>query len=1290
MAAAKESLKVLVRIRPEQNNGNSINNNEFVVHDAGNAISVTRDRKGTSDFTFTEGAVLGINTSQSSVFSHCNLISDVIEGIDCCIMAYGQTGSGKTHSMYGQGWEAAEPDSNLPEISETDLGIVPRSVSELFLALDARSAAIDDFEFSVTCQILQIYNEKIYDLLQDKKRENPLLLREKSRHDKGSTNSVHVSGSSVYRVHSKEDVGVLLRKGLRNRVIRATDFNAESSRSHTILQLFVTVEQPDEQGLLVLKRSTFSLVDLAGSEKWLTGAGVEGGPKLSTCTKDIANSNNLEAAQKEMMNINSSLHVLGNVVSALLEPNRRHIPFRDSSLTRLLQDALGGTGRTVLIATIRSESEYREESFSTLLFASRASKIRMIVQSSEGVSEGITLDAAKKQIRLLRTRLQDFAAQGQGQGQGECLNCNDLRGAVQALMQENAVLRGILRANGLSESDEFSAEKFTSPARQIQPPPSSPISQQLGRDRMDGHRPLPGQSPLRRSFSGAASSPLPAALAPREAAIKAVTEAMVRGEGRKKASTKSGNRGVQSASNVGSSGGGAMAAHGGRIRRRKDKDSEAVDRMRVSDGRLGSRRSASPKARGEHREPLRSESPAPRQMPYVMPGVSVADNSNDTVSEEFRKPKPSCLGQLTEDAAENLPSPIVIIPQHSPTQRRPDGFPYLSHPSSTSPTKQHRKDSKHSSPEAWPAHSPKGRSAMDALAAARLALDRSLSGADSWGGAGESNSVAQNDAEDAEMPGPDDDPCSPRNAPSPIPDTRDPNADDQSMRSLGSLASLAREGSYFEAGEDDEGCGSIVLQGSWLDPSTPAVPASPFAPPSPEMPSRGGRSSNHAMDEEIKSTVALLAQGESLPGQRSFRSQLMENRDERQRLQSELENKAVVALHIARSGSASTFAPPVDIAQTNNETPDPSAPCQRHGLEQCILCIMFGSKGDKEVVTSTSTFTAAALGQQPSHAGTTAGSAAAFAPYSFSSISGSSSAAPAAETGSHKVPQSSSSYSSNLSQQYRSSSFAPFQPALRPPSTGESCSAHDLRDCLLCSLNNSPQRRASQPSALGQESFIRPYDRQPLSGQIPVQTYPSSYTYQQPQQYSYQPPLQKHNAPQNFNYVHRDRAYEGVEAANQSDATTPTQHYSHSALTFKKPGERAVVSHGPLTAPPTLAADLRVLGQHGTGSGAGGAPNRYQPNSNISYEDSEHMAMPASHLAGAASVSLRRQQQSTIQQLSSQPALPSLAQENWPLNPVRVTKKEAPASKKGGSKKKKKSALSKQTTSAYSGGQFIL
>ena len=270
---------------------------------------------------------------------------------------------------------------------------------------------------------------------------------------------MHVPGLSSFRVHSKDDVSALLRKGLRNRAIRATDLNAESSRSHTILQLFVTVEEADDQGLLVLRRSTFSLVDLAGSEKWRTSLDDK---RLQLPGNNHAE-NSQQAQQKEMLNINSSLHVLGNCVSALLEPGRKHIPFRDSVLTRLLQDALGGNGRTVLIATVHEDSSCREESYSTLQFASRASKIQVTLSASEGVSEGITLEGAKRQIKMLRAKIQEIlmlnssghagaaltasgefgSSLGGGTG-GVCLRCDHFVEQVQRLRAENNTFRAQL------------------------------------------------------------------------------------------------------------------------------------------------------------------------------------------------------------------------------------------------------------------------------------------------------------------------------------------------------------------------------------------------------------------------------------------------------------------------------------------------------------------------------------------------------------------------------------------------------------------------------------------------------------------------------------------------------------------------------------------------------------------------------------------------------------------------------------------------------------------------------
>eukprot|EP01038_Epipyxis_sp_PR26KG_P006473 gene6473-8903_t len=488
--ALVQTVKVVVRTRPTQanisvresqslqssqsfaENREEINGSQAVIIDEANSsvnFRFLKERKGQADFRFSH--VFGPKNDQKSLYSVCNVIDDVVEGINCCIMAYGQTGSGKTFTMYGQGWDELNAtslsnnnqplfddnnddntnDNNVISSSQNNdeelLGIIPRSIADLFSTLDERTTLRSkSFDFSVHCQIMQIYNEKIYDLLQDKKREYPLQLRESQ---KEGNDSIHVRGMSVFRIYSKEEAFQLLRKGLRNRAVRATDFNSESSRSHTILQLFVSVEDEDENGLSVLKRSTFSLVDLAGSEKWRSSLSQAGNAQVEV--------------QREMTNINTSLHVLGNCVSALIESNRKHIPYRDSVLTRLLQDAISGTGRTVMIATIHEDPSYRDETYSTLQFASRASCIKVNLSANIGVNERIDLAEAQRQIKSLRNKLKDYQSQAQVTNlannnnsnnnnsdalQLACVKCNEkdrlietLKSQIQTLMEENNFLR---------------------------------------------------------------------------------------------------------------------------------------------------------------------------------------------------------------------------------------------------------------------------------------------------------------------------------------------------------------------------------------------------------------------------------------------------------------------------------------------------------------------------------------------------------------------------------------------------------------------------------------------------------------------------------------------------------------------------------------------------------------------------------------------------------------------------------------------------------------------------------
>ena len=214
LKGSESTLKVLVRVRPlpVSQSGQSSSSGVpcLTLGSEAQSISLARqDKKGAkkSDFVFSSGAVLGPDAEQHGVFEHCNVVGDVLEGVDCCIMAYGQTGSGKTHSMYGRGWEgevqrdelgntlnssstiSMVPEKEVPALlegegSEEQLGVVPRSVTELFANLEEKASQIEGYDFNVSCQILQIYNERIYDLLGDKRRENPLQLREGAKTSK--------------------------------------------------------------------------------------------------------------------------------------------------------------------------------------------------------------------------------------------------------------------------------------------------------------------------------------------------------------------------------------------------------------------------------------------------------------------------------------------------------------------------------------------------------------------------------------------------------------------------------------------------------------------------------------------------------------------------------------------------------------------------------------------------------------------------------------------------------------------------------------------------------------------------------------------------------------------------------------------------------------------------------------------------------------------------------------------------------------------------------------------------
>ena len=288
--------------------------------------------------------------------------------------------------------------------------------------------------YQIKASFLQIYNETLYDLLSD--TSDGLTIREipisKKNNNNNDTNNyeIYVSGLSEYRVQTYNDVMKILTTGIiyiyiiiiiiiniciiiiiiiiyiiiiiiiinigtQNRTTRSTDFNATSSRSHAILQLTFEIESYEHQGQTMIHHSKLSLVDLAGSEKMSTIDPIDSKISLSDAPKHV----------KELTSINKSLSTLGNVISALSSNTRTHIPYRDSKLTRLLQNSLGGNTRTILIACIAPTSLHTVETMNTLAFADRAKSIMIKVRANTVVDDKELLARANQGVERVKKLL---------------------------------------------------------------------------------------------------------------------------------------------------------------------------------------------------------------------------------------------------------------------------------------------------------------------------------------------------------------------------------------------------------------------------------------------------------------------------------------------------------------------------------------------------------------------------------------------------------------------------------------------------------------------------------------------------------------------------------------------------------------------------------------------------------------------------------------------------------------------------------------------------------------------
>jgi len=294
-------------------------------------VNKTGDLAGDNIFTF--DSVFQPSATQAEVYQEAAapLVDDVLAGYSCTMFAYGQTGSGKTHTMMG------DLDGR-----QEQRGIVPRIAQDIFRAMESANSAT---EFTVKVSFVEIYMERIRDLLNPK--DQNLRIRE------GRSGGVALEGAEELYVASAEELLRVAERGAASRAIASTRMNQDSSRSHSVFILTVTQRELQTESS---KTGRLFLVDLAGSEM---------------VKKTLASANVLEEAKM----INRSLSALGNVIKALTEGSK-HVPYRDSKLTRMLQDSLGGNSKTSLVITCSGALYNATETLSTLRFGNRAKRIK--------------------------------------------------------------------------------------------------------------------------------------------------------------------------------------------------------------------------------------------------------------------------------------------------------------------------------------------------------------------------------------------------------------------------------------------------------------------------------------------------------------------------------------------------------------------------------------------------------------------------------------------------------------------------------------------------------------------------------------------------------------------------------------------------------------------------------------------------------------------------------------------------------------------------------------------------
>uniref|UniRef100_A0A8C3TED7 Kinesin-like protein KIF21A n=1 Tax=Chelydra serpentina TaxID=8475 RepID=A0A8C3TED7_CHESE len=384
------------------------------------------------DKAFTFDYVFNIDSQQEEIYDQCveKLIEGCFEGYNATVFAYGQTGAGKTYTM-GTGFDV--------NMTEEEQGIISRAVKHLFKCIEEKKQAaikqeLPSPEFKVNAQFLELYNEEVLDLFDTTRDIDAKNKRSNIKIHEDSTGGIYTVGVTTRMVNGEAEMIQCLKLGALSRTTASTQMNVQSSRSHAIFTIHLCqtrvcsaidtdnvtdnkiISESSQTNEFETLTAKFHFVDLAGSERL----------KRTGATGERA---------KEGISINCGLLALGNVISALGDKSKKatHVPYRDSKLTRLLQDSLGGNSQTVMIACVSPSDRDFMETLNTLKYANRARNIKNKVMVNQ--------DRASQQINGLRSEIARLQMELMEYKTGKRIIDEDGMESVNDMFHENAMLQ---------------------------------------------------------------------------------------------------------------------------------------------------------------------------------------------------------------------------------------------------------------------------------------------------------------------------------------------------------------------------------------------------------------------------------------------------------------------------------------------------------------------------------------------------------------------------------------------------------------------------------------------------------------------------------------------------------------------------------------------------------------------------------------------------------------------------------------------------------------------------------